>query len=109
MNGYLVQGLEQARDTILPEIVCHRGFRPFAEDRLPALCEGRRAFVAYPGDYPPCPRDLAQPTLAAIGPEGGFIPYELDKFRAAGCHTVSLGPRILRVETAIVHLLGRLA
>ena len=34
------------------------------------------------------------------GPEGGFEPYEADAARAAGLNSVSLGPRILRCETA---------
>ncbi len=108
MRRHLLQGLEQARDTVLPEVSCHRLFRPFAEDRLPALCRGRRALVAHPGDHPPCPRGLDQPTLLAVGPEGGFIPYEVERLRQAGCDVVSLGPRILRVETAVASLLGRL-
>jgi RsmE family RNA methyltransferase len=108
MREYLLQGLEQARDTMLPEVTCYRGFKPFVEDCLPALCAGRRALVAHPGDHPPCPRGLRQPTLLSIGPEGGVIPYEIDKFRDAGCDIISLGPRILRVETAVAHLVGRL-
>ena len=36
----------------------------------------------------------------AIGPEGGFAPEELEAFRVAGFSKVSLGPRILRAETA---------
>jgi 16S rRNA (uracil1498-N3)-methyltransferase len=43
-----------------------------------------------------------------IGPEGGFIPYEVEHLAAAGCEAVSLGPRILRVENALSTLLGRL-
>ena len=108
LRGYLLQGLEQSRDTVLPELACHRRFKPFAEDILPGLVAGRRALLAHPGDYPPCPRDLQQPTLLVIGPEGGFIPYEVAKLGAAGCEIVSLGPRILRVENALGALLGRL-
>jgi 16S rRNA (uracil1498-N3)-methyltransferase len=37
---------------------------------------------------------------AAIGPEGGFAPAEIALARAAGLAPVSLGPRILRAETA---------
>jgi 16S rRNA (uracil1498-N3)-methyltransferase len=40
--------------------------------------------------------------LAIVGAEGGFSPEELGAARRAGCHLVSLGPRILRAETAAV-------
>lgn len=108
VRDYLLQGLEQSRDTLLPEVNCHRRFKPFVEDVFPALAEGRRALLAHPGDYPECPRGLSEDTLLVIGPEGGFIPYEVEKLQAAGCDTVSLGPRILRVENAVTSLLGRL-
>jgi 16S rRNA (uracil1498-N3)-methyltransferase len=42
------------------------------------------------------------PVLAAIGPEGGFSPQELAAARSAGWQCISLGPRILRVETAAI-------
>ena len=35
-----------------------------------------------------------------IGPEGGFTPAEVDMARRAGVVTVSMGPRVLRTETA---------
>jgi 16S rRNA (uracil1498-N3)-methyltransferase len=35
-----------------------------------------------------------------VGPEGGFSPAEADSARESGLTTVSLGPRILRAETA---------
>lgn len=42
-------------------------------------------------------------TVICIGPEGGYAPQEIDLLRsAADCVTVSLGPRILRAETAAV-------
>jgi 16S rRNA (uracil1498-N3)-methyltransferase len=40
----------------------------------------------------------------AVGPEGGFTEEEIASARAAGWRTVSLGPRILRVETAALVL-----
>jgi RsmE family RNA methyltransferase len=108
LDGYLMQGLEQSRDTIPPRVSCHRRFKPFVEDLLPAMTSSRQSLLAHPGNHPPCPRDLQQDTLLVIGPEGGFIPYEVEKLELAGCQPVSLGPRILRVENALTALLGRL-
>jgi 16S rRNA (uracil1498-N3)-methyltransferase len=42
--------------------------------------------------------------LAAIGPEGGFTPAEVRAAQEAGWHIVTLGPRVLRVETAALLL-----
>jgi RsmE family RNA methyltransferase len=108
IRGYLLQGLEQARDTLLPPVTCHRLFKPFVEDALPGMVAGRRALLAHPGAYPPCPRGVTGETVLVVGPEGGLIPYEVTKLQEAGCEVVSLGPRILRVEHALVSLLGRL-
>ncbi len=41
-----------------------------------------------------------RPTLLLIGPEGGFHPDEVSMAREQGFSTISLGPRILRAETA---------
>ncbi len=61
-------------------------------------------------------RSTALPThtmrwLFAIGPEGGFTDAEASEAQSAGCRVLSLGERILRVETAVASaaLLGHLA
>ncbi len=104
----LILGLEQARDTVLPEVVIEKRFKPFVEDRLPQIAAGTLGLVGHPGDHPPCPRAVDEPITLAIGPEGGWIPYEVEKLREAGLHPVQLGERILRVETAVTALLARL-
>jgi 16S rRNA (uracil1498-N3)-methyltransferase len=38
--------------------------------------------------------------MIVIGPEGGWTSHEAEQFKEAGFHTVCLGPRILRLETA---------
>ncbi|WP_158890947.1 MULTISPECIES: 16S rRNA (uracil(1498)-N(3))-methyltransferase [unclassified Pseudomonas] len=101
-------GLEQARDTVLPEVLIEKRFKPFVEDRLPALAAGSRGLVGHPGSYPACPRALSEPVTLAIGPEGGWIPYEVEKLQEAGLAPVQLGERILRVENAVPTLLARL-
>ena len=104
----LLLGLEQARDTVLPQVRIEKRFKPFVEDHLPALLGEGLGLVAHPGDYPACPRAVEQATTLAIGPEGGWIPYEVDKLVAAGLQPVQLGERILRVETAVIALTARL-
>ena len=51
---------------------------------------------------------MSDAVTLAIGPEGGWIPYEVDKLQEAGLAPVQLGERILRVETAVPALLARL-
>lgn len=104
----LLLGLEQARDTVLPEVLLEPRFKPFVEDRLPDLCRQGVSLIAHPVAAEPCPVAIAAPATLAIGPEGGFIPYEVELLQAAGFRAVHLGPRILRVETAVTALVARL-
>lgn len=104
----LTLGLEQAKDTAMPTVHIRKLFKPFVEDELPALLAGKRALVAHPGTETPCPTHLTEPAALCIGPEGGFTPYEVGKLEEAGCQGVHLGPRILRVETAVPVLVSRL-
>lgn len=104
----LILGLEQCRDTVLPEVHLEQRFKPFVEDRLPRLVESGTTLVAHPYCHTPCPVSPTSPVTLAVGPEGGFIDYELEKLRDCGFQQVTLGPRILRVETAVPVLLSRL-
>jgi len=104
----LILGLEQARDTRLPEVLIEKRFKPFVEDQLPAIAASTLGLTGHPGDFPPCPRAVEQPVTLAIGPEGGWIPFEVEKLQQAGLQPVQLGVRILRVETAVTALLARL-
>lgn len=104
----IILGLEQARDTVWPEIMQRKRFKPFVEDELGAMSEGSRRLVAHPGSAAACPQGVTEPVSLCIGPEGGFIPYEVDLIRDQGFEAVHFGPRILRTETAIPAILGRL-
>jgi 16S rRNA (uracil1498-N3)-methyltransferase len=104
-----ILGLEQARDTILPTIALHRFFRRFVEEELPALAAGTRALVAHPGASTPCPRGVPEAVTLAIGPEGGFIAEEIASLEKVGFEAVTIGPRILRVETAVAWTVATLA
>lgn len=104
----LTLGLEQAKDTVMPQVHIRKRFKPFVEDELPGLLAGKTGLVAHPGTERPCPTYVNAPSLLCIGPEGGFTPYEVGKLEEAGCQGVHLGPRILRVETAVPVLISRL-
>lgn len=108
LGAQLELGLEQAKDTVLPELWLRRLFVPFVEDELPALVAEVTALVAHPAARAPVPRAVPGPMLIALGPEGGFIAEELASLERAGLQPVSLGPRVLRTETALATLIGRL-
>jgi RsmE family RNA methyltransferase len=103
-----VLGLEQARDTRMPEVRLCKRFMPFVEDELEGLVAGARGFVAQPAPAPDPPRRVEGPALLAVGPESGWNGHELGCLERAGLERISLGPRTLRVETALPALLARL-
>jgi RsmE family RNA methyltransferase len=108
LEEQMIIGLEQARDTRLPEVLLRPLFKPFVEDELPALAAASLCLAAHPIASGLCPRDVVQAVTLAIGPEGGFIPYEIEKLIAAGFSIVHCGERILSVEAAVPALLARL-
>jgi 16S rRNA (uracil1498-N3)-methyltransferase len=54
-------------------------------------------------------RDRPRSVLMLIGPEGDFTPAELSLARRHGCQPITLGPIILRVETATIYCLSILS
>jgi RsmE family RNA methyltransferase len=103
-----VLGLEQAKDTVLPELHLARFFAPFVQDVLPNLALQTQCLVAHPQAPAPCPAGIKGPCTLVLGPEGGFIPDELAALENIGFRPIGLGPRILRTETALAALVGRL-
>ena len=109
LDQYVTLGLEQAGDTIAPQIEIYKRFKPFVEDVLPSLITADcPAYVAHPYADMKMPFAIDHPCTIVIGPEGGFIPYEVDLLIKNGCRAVSLGNRIIRTETVIPYVLGRL-
>lgn len=109
LHSQLILGLEQGVDTILPEIHFHKRFKPFVEDTLPQLIEGQKAYVAHPSPNAERIEASDEACWVCIGPEGGFSEYEVDRLTEAGLQALSLGPRILRVETAVPVLIAKLS
>ena len=109
LDDYVTLGLEQAGDTIEPEIQLYKRFKPFVEDVLPTFISDQKpAYVAHPYAEQQMPHAIQHSCCLIVGPEGGFIPYEVDLLKKNGCQARRLGNRILRTETAVSHILGRL-
>jgi len=108
LDGLIDLGLEQARDTRPPVIEIRERFRPFVEDELDTWAGASVRLVPHPTAHAPLPRiEGEQPVVLAIGPDGGWVPFEVDLLERCGFQPVSLGPRVLRVEVAVSYILGR--
>ncbi|MCL1981213.1 MAG: 16S rRNA (uracil(1498)-N(3))-methyltransferase [Proteobacteria bacterium] len=111
IRALLLEGMEQAMDTWLPEVHIHPQFKPFVEDILPTLAG--QGLIAHPSadgvmaDLP-LSDERGQRLLLAVGPEGGWSDYELGQFLARGFYGFTMGSRILHVDTAVVSLLAQL-
>lgn len=101
----LIEGLQQCGDTQLPDVRCVRAFRPFAEDELPELAKHSNRLLAYEGQAPrlrslrPFPETS---TWLAVGPEGGWNGFELERMQQVGFRSFSLGDRVLRSDVACI-------
>jgi len=109
MEAELRLGLEQGRDTRLPSGLVRRFFKPFVEDELDTLVARAGRVLAHPaatrrlGDIP-APRGTA---TVAVGPEGGFTPYEAGELERRGFAPFTLGSRPLRVDVAVCALVAQ--
>ncbi len=107
---FLIEGLQQARDTRLPLVTLHRLFKPMLEDELDALSGAAERIALQPGAARPlvaeAPRRAGARALIAIGPEGGWTPYELDRLAGRGFRPAHLGSRALRSDTACIAALA---
>jgi len=99
LRAIATEAAEQCERLTVPDI-----FSPVA---LPALLADwpadRKLFVALERAAAPPLRPASGPVGLLIGPEGGFSPAEHETVTGKNfCHPVSLGPRVLRAETAAI-------
>ena len=104
----LVSGLEQAGDTVMPQIHQRRFFTGFVKSELPEIARGTLRVAAHPKTSNRFPSNVQEPVTCAVGPEGGFIDLEIETLEKQGFQTAALGRRILRVETTIPFIASRL-
>lgn len=106
----IVWGLEQAGDVCWPQVYFHRKFKPFFEDEAAQWAASSKVAVcAHPGaptSALKCANDIE---AIAIGPEGGWIEYELELMKRLGFQLQSFTARTLSCEAALPFITGRLS
>lgn len=110
-RAQLLLGLEQAGRTRVPRVEFAPLFVPLVEDLLPRAALPRARFVGHPtAPVPTSALSLARgaPFALALGPDGGLIPYELERLAGLGFTAVACGGHALRTETALAVLWGQL-
>ena len=105
----LFEGLSQGKCTRLPKVTVNPRFRCFFEDVLPRMIDEKGVatvklvadviadrFIG--GDM----LDNCRRVCVAVGPEGGWVPFEMEVMTARGFIPVTIGDWTLRVENAVV-------
>jgi 16S rRNA (uracil1498-N3)-methyltransferase len=104
LRAHMIEAAEQCGRTALPRL---DAARPLA-DVLADWPAGRVLLVADEQGGEPMPA-VPPPAAILIGPEGGWAPAERENlFALAGTRRLSLGPRILRADTAAVVAIAQL-
>lgn len=96
-----IAACEQSGRSVVPPILAPRPLAAWLGDA--GIGKHATRLVLHPQAEGRAPRDGLQSPQAlvlAVGPEGGFGERDLASLHAAGFHDWSLGPRILRTETA---------
>ena len=105
----IILGMEQAGDSLPPNIHIKTHFLPFTDflkdknnenfyNNIMAIPSSQRQFKEVPNETP---------CFIVIGPEKGWNDFETSKFKDLGFIDFNLGQRILRTEQAVITVLGK--
>ena len=95
-QGVVISACEQSGRAVIPGVLTALDFA----DWLDNSDAGRRLILVPGAETPLSSVELHDHVQLAVGPEGGFSEIELGLARSHGVEAVSLGPRVLRTETA---------
>lgn len=114
-HPYLFEGLAQGRQTRLTNVHIHDRFRVFFEDTLPKLeLSHDKPLTKLLPDLDVDNNIKSIETLPesdfiiAIGPEGGWVPFETEMMQKLGFKKFKLGPWTLRVENALTAAISQI-
>jgi len=110
----LMTGLSQGKRTNLPKVQIHTRFRCFFEETLPRIESAQgdslklTADVDATGYMDPQTVKTAPRIILAIGPEGGWVDFELEIMARTGFNRFKLSNSTLRVENAVVAAIAQI-
>ncbi len=111
-----IEAAKQCGQNWLPEIHTPSRLKPFLESRhsfdlllIASLQSDSVHLKSVLAEYQSGARKKPEKVLILIGPEGDFTPAESALARGSGCRPITLGPIILRTETAALYCLSVLS
>ena len=111
-----IEAAKQCGQNWLPQVETPRSLAQFFSGRAPfelqligSLQSDALHLKKILAEYAAEHGDRPARVLMLIGPEGDFTPAELNLTRSHGCRPITLGPIILRVETAAIYCLSVLS
>lgn len=113
-SKHLIEGMSQGKQIFLPQVSFHSKFKPFFEDYLPEnIDKNKNSFKLLPdmeADFSLDKNMIKNQTdlLLAIGPEGGWVPFEIEMMESLGFRKFKLSDYTLRVEHALMASISQL-
>lgn len=108
-----LEAAKQCGNPWLPEIWPLQKASPFIESvkgydlkLIASLQPGAKSLRAVLAEYRASRGQAPQKVLWLVGPEGDFTPAELSQAKTAGFEPITLGPLVLRCETAAIYALS---
>ncbi|MEE8578006.1 MAG: RsmE family RNA methyltransferase [candidate division Zixibacteria bacterium] len=112
---HLLEGMSQGKMVRLPSVSIHSKFLPFLHDELPGMEQVESDKPVKLLAHPEAGKNLSSVAgqldsryIVAIGPEGGFVDFEVTEFEKSGFACFTLGRHLLRVEHALTGFLAQL-
>jgi 16S rRNA (uracil1498-N3)-methyltransferase len=115
LHKHLLLGMEQGSSTLYPEVNIFQSLKKYQEEIKSLKNRQYLKLIAHPGTsdnlgslWDKTNQELRKKIVIAIGPEGGWQEQELGNFKELGFKTFNLGKKILRVETAVTVVIGKI-
>ncbi len=116
-QSVVIEAAKQCGQNWLPDVTLPQTPKEFFANRqgafdfmlIASLQSDARHLREWLKDYSSAHEGTPKSALILVGPEGDFTPAEIGLARSAGCRPITLGPIVLRTETAAIYCLSVLS